>query len=131
MGDFLKTLAGKIATGAISLAVVSAGLAWYETDPATKHQILSDIGRILGWLMLVLVAPWAGFALIGWVSRLQRNAAGAVLVLTITVAEAVVLAWMFGWSVKGATEWVLYIAAIFIGGVYNLFACDFIAEKIE
>jgi hypothetical protein len=131
VGDFLKTLAGKIASGAVALAVVAAGLAWYETDPATKHQILSDSGRILGWLMLVLVVPWAAFALIGWVSRLQSNAAGAVLVLAITIAEAVVLAWMFGWSIPGATERVLYIAAILIAGVYNLFVCDWIAEKIE
>ncbi len=131
MGDFLKTLAGKIATAVLSLAIVAAGLAWYETPPATKHAILSDTGRLLGWLMLVLIVPWAGFALIGWVAKFQTNAAGAALVLLFAAIEAVLLAWMFGWSVHGATEWVLYAAAILFAGVYNLFACDFIAEKIE
>ena len=68
MGDFLKTLAGKIATGVIALAVAGAGLAWYETDPVVKHEILSYTGRIIGWLLLVLIVPWALFAVIGWVN---------------------------------------------------------------
>ena len=131
MGDFLKSLGGKIATGAISLAVVSAGLAWWQTDPATRQHILTDSGGLLGWLLLVLISPWAAFPVVGWVSRLQSNAAGAVLVIAITIAESVVLAWMFGWSVQGATEWVLYTAAVLIAGVYNLLSCDWIAELTE
>jgi hypothetical protein len=128
--DFLKSLGGKIATGAISLAVVAAGLAWYETDPVTKHQILSVSGRLLGWVMLVLIVPWALFWLIAWVAKMDSNASGAVLVLAITAAQAIVLAWMFGWSIHGATTWVLYVAAILIAGVYNVLSCDWIAEKV-
>jgi hypothetical protein len=131
VGDFLKTLAGKIATAALSLAVVGAALAWYETDPATKHMILSDTGRLLGWLFLVLIVPAAGFALIGWVAKFNTNAAGASLVLLFTVAEAVTLAWLFGWSIHSATQWVLFIAAVLFAGVYNLFMCDWIAERLE
>ncbi len=129
MGDFLKTLAGKIASGAVALAVVGAGLAWYETEPATKQQILSDSGRILGWFVLMLVLPWACFPLIGWVGRLESNPAGAGFILLVTIVDAVMLAWLFGWSLHGATEWVLFIAAVLIAGVYNLFTCDWIAEK--
>jgi uncharacterized membrane protein YbhN (UPF0104 family) len=127
--DFLKSVGGKIATGAISLAVVAAGLAWYETDPETKHQILSVSGRLLGWAMLVLIVPWALFWLIAWVARRDSNPAGAALVLSITAVQAIVLAWMFGWSIHGATTWVLYVAAILIAGVYNVLSCDWIAEK--
>jgi hypothetical protein len=129
VGDFFKTLAGKIATGVISLAVVGAGLAWYETDPATKHYILSLSGRMIGWCLLMLVLPWAAFPLIGWVSKMESNRASAGLILVVTLADAVVLAWMFAWSLQGATEWVLYTAAVLIAGVYNLFSCDWIAEK--
>jgi prepilin signal peptidase PulO-like enzyme (type II secretory pathway) len=131
VGDFLKSLGGKIATGAISLAVVSAGLAWWQTEPATRDHILSVSGRLLGWFVLVLILPWASFAAVGWVSRQQSNAAGAALVMVITVAEAAVLAWMFSWSIAGATEWVLYTAAVLVCGVYNLFICDWIAEMAE
>jgi hypothetical protein len=131
VGDFLKSLGGKIATGAISLAVVAIAFAWWQTDPVTRQHILTDSGRLLGWSLLVLIAPWAAFALVGWVARQQKNAAGAALVISITLIEAAALAWLFGWSIRGATEWVLYLAAILIGGVYNLFICDWIAEMAE
>ncbi len=128
--DFLKSVGGKIATGAVSLAVVSAGVAWWQTEQATKDHILSVSGRLLGWFLLVLVVPWALFWLIAWVAKLDRNAAGAGLILSITAVQAVVLAWMFGWSIHGPTVWVLYVAAVLIAGVYNLFTCDWIAEKV-
>ncbi len=111
------------------MAVVGAGLAWYETDPATKHSILTLSGHIIGWCLLMLILPWASFPLIGWVSKMDSNPAGAVLVLVLTIVDALVLAWMFAWSLHGATEWVLYIAAVLIAGVYNLFTCDWIAER--
>jgi hypothetical protein len=128
--DFLKTIGGKIATGIVALAVGAAGLAWYETDPTTKHAILSDTGRILGWSLLVLILPWASFALVSWVAKFDTNTAGAGLVLGMTVVQALVLAWLFGWSVHGATVWTVYAAAVLIAGVYNLFACDWIAERV-
>jgi hypothetical protein len=131
VGDFFKTLAGKIASGAVALAVVAAALAWYETEPATKQAVLSLSGRILGWCLLMLVLPWASFPAIAWVNRLRSNGAGAALVLAVTVIDAVVLAWLFSWSLRGASEWVMYMAAVLIGGVYNLFSCDWIAEKTE
>ena len=110
---------------------MAAGLAWYETDPATKHAVLSLSGRILGWCLLMLIIPWASFPLIAWVNRLRSNNAGAALVLGLSIIDAVVLAWLFNWSLHGASEWVLYTAAVLISGVYNLFAADWIAEKAE
>ena len=43
--DFLKSVGGKIASGAVVLAVGAAGLAWYETAPETKHVILLSDGE--------------------------------------------------------------------------------------
>lgn len=128
--DFLKTVGGKIASGVVVLAVGAAGLAWYETPPETKHVILSDTGRILGWTLLVLILPWASFALVGWVAKFDTNAAGAALVLGMTLVQAIVLAWLFGWSIHGAAWWTVYAAAVLIAGVYNLFTCDWIAERV-
>ncbi len=129
--DFLKTVGGKIATGVVVLAVGVAGLAWYETAPETKHAVLTDSGRIIGWTLLVLILPWASFALVGWVAKFDTNAAGAALVFGMTAVQAVILAWLFGWSVHGATLWTVYAAAVLIAGVYNLFACDWIAERVS
>ena len=129
--DFLKTVGGKIATGVVMLAVGAAGLAWYETDPAVKHAILAVIGHVIGWALLVAVMPWAIFAVVGWVARFDSNGSAGALVAVMTMVQATILAWLLGWSIGGPSAWTLFVAAVVIAGVYNLFACDWIAEKIS
>jgi hypothetical protein len=127
--DFLKGVAGKVVTGLVALAVVATAISWWQMDESTRATLLRGAGRIFAWLGIVLVVPWASFFLIGRVARLDTNAAGATLVGALTVAEAAVLAWLFEWSVHGAAPWVFFAAATLFAGVYNLFACDWIAEK--
>ena len=127
--DFLKGVAGKVVTGLVTLAVIATVISWWQMEPETRAMLLRGAGRILGWLGLVLVVPWASFFLIGRVARLESNGAGAALVLAITAAEAAVLAWLFDWSIGGPAAWVFFIGATLFAGVYNLFACDWIAEK--
>src|SRR5438105_4051577 len=129
--EFLKTIGGKVASGVVALAVIGGAISWYEMDPATKHAIVSGTGRILAWLGVVLAVPWAAFFVIGQVSRLENNAAGAALVLALTGLEAALLAWLFSWSIHGATAVVFFCAALLLAGVYNLFTCDWIAEKVQ
>ena len=38
--------------------------------------LLTGTGRILSWLGIVLVVPWATFAIIGRVAKFESNAAG-------------------------------------------------------
>jgi FtsH-binding integral membrane protein len=128
--EFLKTLTGKIVSGAVALAVIAAAISWWTMDPATRHMLLSGTGRIVAWLLAVLLIPWIAFALIGWVGRMDSNLAGGVLVSAITLLEAMVLLWLFGWSLPGAAAWTFAIVGVLFAGVYNLFACDWIAEKI-
>jgi hypothetical protein len=129
--EFLKTIGGKIVTGLVALAVIAGVISWFEMDPATRHQIVTGTGRILGWLGVVVVLPWATFFLIGAVGRLQSNLAGAALVFAYTAIEGVLLAWLFAWSVKGATSVSFFCAAVLVAAAYNLFSCDWIAEKVE
>ena len=75
--------------------------------------------------------PWVTFALIGWVARMERNLAGGILVGGYTlIAEAVALAWLFHWNVGGTTGWAFFILGVLFAAAYNLFACDWIAEKV-
>jgi len=127
--DFLKGVAGKVVTGLVAVAVIATAISWWQMEPQTRATLLQGAGRIFAWLGIVLVAPWASFFLIGRVARLDSNAAGATLVAAMTAAEAAVLAWLFGWSIAGAAPWVFFITATLFAGVYNLFACDWIAEK--
>ena len=127
--DFLKTVGGKIVTGMVALAVIAAAISWWQMEPATRQMLLTGAGRIVSWFAVVLVLPWATFFLVGRVGQLDSNAAGAALVLCYTAAEAVLLAWLFEWSVRGAAPWAFFAAAALVAGAYNLFACDWIAEK--
>ena len=128
--DLLKSVTGKVVSGAVVLAVVAAAISWWQMDEPTRQMLLHGAGKLLAWLGIVLALPWASFLLIGRVARMESNAAGAVLVLGLTAIELVVLGWLFDWSVRGATAWTLVAAAGLLAAVYNLFTCDWIAEKV-
>jgi len=128
--DWLKGIGGKIAAGAVALAVVAGAISWFQMPSAQRDAILSNVGRAGAWLGVVLLLPWATFFVIGRIARLESNAAGAGLVFAYTAAEAGLLAWLFGFTGGGPTGWTLFAAAVLLAGVYNLLACDWIAEKV-
>jgi hypothetical protein len=128
--DFLKSAGGKVVGGAVTLAVVAGGISWWRMDEASRDSLLAGTGRVVSWLGVVLLLPWATFFLIGKVARTDSNATGAALVLGYTVAEAVLLAWLFGWTIHGPAAWTFCAAAVLVAGVYNLFTCDWIAENV-
>jgi hypothetical protein len=128
--DFLKTVTGKVISGIAGLVVVLSGISWWRMDAATKDMLLSGTGKIVSWFGIVMLVPWATFFLIGWVSRVEKNAAGAALVFGYTLLEMVFLAWLFGWSLPSATAWSFFAVGALVAGVYNLLVCDWIAEKL-
>ena len=128
--DFLKTMTGKVVGGLVGLAVVIAGISWWRMDSATKDMLLSGTGKIISWFGVMLLVPWATFFIIGWVDKMDKNAAGAVLVFVYTLIEAIMLAWLFGWSLPSATAWSFFAVGTLVAGVYNLLVCDWIAEKV-
>lgn len=127
--DFLKTIGGKIVGGLVGIVVIAAGIAAWRMDPATRNAMLSGTGKSLGWFALILAVPWATFFLTTWVARFEKNLAGAALVVGYSLIEAVLLAWLFDWSIAGATAWIFYAAAVLIALVYNVLICDWIAER--
>lgn len=128
--DFLKTITGKVISGLVGLTVIVAAISWWQMDPATRQMLISGTGRIFAWLGIVLIVPWATFFVIGRVARFDNNLAGAILVGAYTILEMVVLAWLFNWHMPGATAWTFLLLGGLIAAVYNLFTCDWIAEKI-
>jgi hypothetical protein len=128
--DFLKSMTGKVVSGLTVLAVIAAGISWWQMDPQTRQMLVSGTGKIVSWLGIVLIVPWATFFVIGRVAKFDNNLAGAVLVGTYTLIEAVVLAWLFNWHVPGGTAWAFFILGTLVAAVYNLFTCDWIAEKV-
>jgi hypothetical protein len=129
--DFLKTVTGKVVGGIVGLVVIIAAISWWRMDPATKQMLLSGTGKIVSWLGIVLVAPWATFFAIAWVGRMRSNRAGAILVFTYTALEVMLLAYLFNWRMPGATAWTFFTLGALVAAVYNLLVCDWLAEKLE
>lgn len=128
--DFLKGITGKIVTGLIALGVIAGGVSWWQMDPQTRQALLDSTGKIFAWLGIVLFVPWASFFLIGKVARLESNLAGAILVGAYTLIELVALAWLFHWTIPGPTAWTFFAVGGLFAAVYNLFTCDWIAERV-
>ena len=129
--DFLKTIGAKVAAGGVALAVVAGGISWWQMDPATRQAVFDNTRRGVAWFLCVLLIPWLLFWLIARVARMESNAAGAILVAGVTLLEAAWLGAMFGFNGYSAAGWGLFAAAICAAGVYNLLACDWIAERCE
>ncbi len=128
--EFLKSVTGKAVTGVVVLAVVAMGISWFQMDDQSRGDLLRGGGRIIAWLGVVLVMPWIGFAVINAVARRESNLAGGALIAAMTAIESAGLAWLFNWSITGAAAWMFFVLAVLIAGVYNLFTCDWIAEKM-
>jgi hypothetical protein len=129
--EFLKTIAGKVISGVVALAVIGGGIAWWNTAPQTKSMILGGIGHIVAWFGIVLLVPWATFFLIGWVAKFESNAIAGALVFVYTALEVMLLCWLvFGWQVHGAAPWTFVALGALVAGVYNLFTCDWLAERV-
>jgi hypothetical protein len=129
--DLLKSLTGKIVAGAVALTVVAGGISWWRMDEATRQMLLGGTGRIVAWLGVVLVVPWVTFFVIARVAKMESNAAGATLVLAYTILEVALLGWLFGWAMPGPTAWTFFAVGGLFAAAYNLFACDWIAEKVS
>lgn len=129
--EWLKGIGGKVLTAALVLGVGVAGYGWYQADPATRSMVLSSVGKIIGWLLAVVLIPWASFMAIGWVARKDSNAAGVAFVGAMTLVEAVGLLWLFDFGLAGGAAWSMAIAAVLLALVYNVFTCDWIAEWVE
>ena len=128
--ELLKSVTGKVVSGAVALAVVAAGISWWRMDESTRAMLLDGTGKIVSWLGVVLVLPWVTFFVIGRVAKAESNLAGAVLVLAYTLLEVGLLGWLFGWLMPGPTAWTFFAVAGLFAAAYNLFTCDWIAEKV-
>lgn len=128
--DFLKTVTGRVVSGLIVLGVVAAGISWWQMEPQTRQMLVSGTGKIVGWLLAVLVLPWATFFASTQVARFESNLAGGLLVCTYTLLEVLLLGWLFNWSIHGAAAWTFLLVGGLFAGAYNLFTCDWIAEKL-
>jgi hypothetical protein len=128
--EFLKSISGRIVTGLVALGVIAAAISWWQMDESTRQTLVAGTGRILAWFGVMLAWPWVSFAIIARVAKLESNFAGGVMVAAYTLAEVVLLAWLFHWHLPNATAWTFLLLGGLVSGVYNILVCDWIAEKV-
>ena len=128
--DLLKKLATMLAGGLIGLGAIAGGIAWYQMTPDARSAVTSTVLRILAWLGVVVIAPFATWFVTSWIAKKESNALGAILVFTYTAIEAVALFWLLGWTVTGSTAWMFVALGLLISAAYNLLACDWIADRL-
>jgi hypothetical protein len=51
-------------------------------------------------------------------------------VAVYSLLEFFMLLWLFDWSIPGAAAWTFVTVGGLVAAVYNLFTCDWIAEKV-
>lgn len=129
--DFLQTIGAKIVTAALGLAVIAGGISWWRMEQTERDAVLAATARGGAWLLIVLLVPWLLFWVIRRAAKADTNLAGALLVVGLTIAEAVWLGVMFGTRDASTATWTFFGAATVVAGVYNLFTCDWIAEKVN
>jgi hypothetical protein len=128
--EFLKSTAGKIASGLVALAVIAGGISWWRMDEPTRNLLLSGTGKLVAWSGVVLLLPWATFFVIGRVEKMGSNLAGAALIAAYTLLELLLLLWLFDWSIHSTTGGMFVAFGTLVAAVYNLLTCDWIAEKV-
>jgi hypothetical protein len=128
--DLLKGMAGKIMTGVVALAVIVGAITWWSMDAASRQAIVAGTGRITAWFGIVVLLPWATFFVIAPVAKRESNLAGGILVAGYTVIELLLLFWLFEWKIDGAAAWTFVCLGGLVAAVYNVFTCDWIAEKV-
>jgi len=128
--EFLKSISGRIVTGLVALGVIAAAISWWQMDESTRQTLVAGTGRILAWFGVMLAWPWVSFAIIARVAKMESNLAGGILVAAYTIAEVILLAWLFHWHLPNATAWTFLLLGGLMSGVYNILACDWIAEKV-
>jgi hypothetical protein len=128
--ELLNSITGKVTAGVVALAVIAAGISWWQMDPNTRHWLVVGAGKIAAWGGVVIFLPWATFFVTKWVAGKDSNLAGAVLVAAYTIPEMVLVAWLFNWRVPDATAWTFFMVGALVAAAYNLLVCDWIAERL-
>lgn len=129
-----KHVGGKVlnaALGVVSVLTVAGAGLWFWQHPEQLSALGALVRKVLIWLGIVLVLPWATFLATAWVVKKESNGAAGALLLTLTAIDVVAALALADWSVKGTLSWLVLILGFLSAGVYNFVVCDYQAARFE
>lgn len=130
MPEIAKKMVSFVLAGAVALGVMVGTVSWFQMSPEERQILWNAIGKVLLWVGVVGVVPWATFFLTTWVARRESNLAASGLVGGYTLIELGLLLWLFDFSVGGTIGVVLIFLGFLVALTYNVLSCDWIAEKM-
>jgi hypothetical protein len=130
--DVGKMVGGRVLNAVLTvvsvLAIAGGGL-WFWKHPEQLSAIGVVVRKLLLWLGVVLVLPWATFFVTAWAVKRDSNAAGAMLLIGLTAADVTAALALVNWHVQGTLAWLVLILGFLSAGVYNFVVCDFQAAR--
>lgn len=107
-------------------------LKWeYAQSPGTLERTLGHVSpmrRAVGWLLIVIILPWALYPLVSLVFRLESNAANAVMLVGFITFDGVI-AWAGLASDASGWAGAFLILAIVFEAAYNAGVLNLIAGR--
>lgn len=115
-----------------AVVVVGSAIAiiWYWNLPDESKAAMWDTASgTMTWIGIALSLPWATFFIPARVVRVESNSASAVMLAGYFLADAGAAFWMAGGTPDAAWKLGVMIVGLLAVAAYNMFACNFIAER--
>jgi len=125
-----KYVGGKVVTAACVVASAGA-IIWFWRHPESAQAIWHIIKYSLAWIAFAAALPWASFAVLPSIMKLESNIAGLALLALLTVLDVVMALWLCGWDVNGALSWAVLLLGFIAAGAYNFVICESLARWLE
>jgi hypothetical protein len=85
--------------------------------------------RFVGWLLFVLMLPWATAFATHYALERRSNIASFTVITGYTVVGMAVALLLIGFSLTGGLSWLSFLIAFLFTAGYNYWACEKIAER--
>src|SRR4028118_12136 len=126
----IQMIAKGVLGGVIALGVIVGAISWFQLTGDQRSAAIGTVGRLIAWVLVVLLLPWATYFITTAVARRESNAAGVLLVAGYTIADILAGALLLGTGWTGTTAAIVGVVGLLIAVAYNILACDWIADRL-
>ncbi len=126
-----RFVGGKLLTAVLTVAVGLIVIWYWRLDPAARATIWTTAQRVLTWIGLVAILPWALFFVPPLVLKAESNLVSGLVLLGYLSVDVLLALWLAGWDVAGSLAWAVMILGFLTAAVYNFLVCEYIATRAD